>query len=300
MPFEQLIDLENSFKNPSKLDYRWTKFSDLTKTNADDILHFSGANGFPVACYEHFLDLFEDSYDVQGMDPRPSSPIRQNPPNGFRMHDFANDLIQGMQRFYKQPVIGMGHSLGGQVTLIAALQQPDLFSKLIIIEPASLPNPYIDLVYRHIPKKFLDTFFPFIKGSENRRKVWGSREEFMQRYKHHATFKHFTEEALLNYAQHGLFKRDDGQYELIFDPTWESYIFRNIEFMWKFLRKIHHPTLVIRAEHSNLYSQQQFEQYNSSLPPHITHLTIPNTHHLLPFEHPTALYETIETWLKHH
>lgn len=39
------------------------------------------------------------------------------------------------QQFSQQQVIGLGHSFGGLVTLMAAYRRPELFSKLVIMDP---------------------------------------------------------------------------------------------------------------------------------------------------------------------
>lgn len=277
----------------------WIHLNNTRSIAATNKIHFSGANGFPVAGYESFLNLLSPHFNISAMDSRGAWPERHSPPKGFSMHSFADDLINGISQQNEHAVIGMGHSHGGQSTMIAALKRPELFSKLILIESASLPNPYIDLIYRRLPKSVLFKLFPFMRGSEMRKKVWPSRQAFLDRYRKHSTFKRFTDQALNDYAQHGLFERDDSNFELVFDPIWESYIFRKVEFMWKFLRKTTHPTLLIRAEHSNLYSAEQFERYNLSLPNNIQTIEIPNTYHLIPQEQPNILFSEISKWLAH-
>lgn len=291
-PIISSVNSEHTYQAP------WLAIDSSTKKAKNNGVHFSGANGFPVASYDGFFKLIQPRLNITAMDSRGAWPQRQKPPKNFSMHSFADDLIAGIKDKHSHPIVGMGHSHGGQSTLIAALKQPTLFTKLIIIESASLPNPYIDLIYRQLPKQVLFKLFPFMRGSEMRKRVWPTRTAFIERYKAHSTFKHFTEEAINDYAQHGLFERQDGQFELVFDPVWESYIFRNIEFMWKFLRKTTHPTLLIRAEHSTLYSSAQFQKHNKRLPSNIHAIEIPNTHHLMPFENPQALASVILDWLK--
>lgn len=292
------INLSNDIQGGIAYKAPWASLKTSNQNTPVEQIHFSAANGFPVASYQTFLELFSPKFDLGAMDSRGAWPTRQMPPKGFNWHSFADDLIEGISENYDRPVIGMGHSHGGQLTLIAALKRPELFSKLVVIEPASLPNPYIDLFYRQLPKWALFKLFPFMRGSEMRRRIWPSREVFIERYRDHPTFKRFTESALIDYAEHGLFEREDKQFELVFDPIWESYIFRKVEFMWKFLRQTSHPTLVIRAEHSNIYSSEQFNHYNKNLPGNIDAIEIPNSHHLLPQEVPERLFAEIDAWLR--
>ena len=212
------------------------------------------------------------------------------------MPDFANDLIQAIESQHSGPVIGIGHSQGGFVTLLAAIKRPELFSKIVLIEPASLPYQWIDLLYPHIPQKVLFRLFPFMSGSLNRQSIWNSKEDFHQRYRQHNTYKRFTDESFKNYMDAGLTPYQN-QWQLSFSPQWEAHIFTTVEFIWKYLSKVTIPTLFIRAEHSNLYSHTQFTKHNKKLPKLVTPHEIKDAYHLLPFEKPIETSNVVKNWL---
>ena len=214
------------------------------------LVHFSAANGFPVASYQQFYNAFEQKLSFAAMDSRGAWPSKKLPSNNFSTQDFAQDLISAIESQYTEPVIGMGHSHGGLMTAVAAIQRPDLFSKLVLIEAATAPDHIFGHLYRHIPKWLLLKFVPFIRGSHERRRIFSSREAFYDRYHGHATFKHFSDAALRDYMQYGLQERSDGQFELIYLPEWESHIFCRVSPIWPYLRKMSIPTLMIRAENS--------------------------------------------------
>jgi len=264
---------------------------------SEDTIHFSGANGFPVGSYTHFLQQFTEQYNICAMDCRATWPNQNMPPKDFSIDRFADDLISALEQQYDRPVIGMGHSMGGLVTVIAAHKRPELFSRLVLLEPASLPNAWIDHLYARLPRFILHALFPFIRGSAARRKNWPSKEAFIERYSKYATFKRFTSQALQQYAEYGLNETQAGNFELVFRPAWEAHIFRTIEYMWKFLAQVSQPCVLIRAEYSNLYSQPQFDKANMGLPLHITPLIMKGAHHLFPSEQPLAAHRIIDTWL---
>lgn len=279
-------------------DALWLNRPSLSALNqTNQIIHLSPANGFPVASYKSFLDQLNQRHSITGMDCRGAWPKRSTPPSGFGINDFADDLISGLESQHQQPVIGMGHSHGGLVTVAAAIKRPDLFSKLVIIEGASMPTLWSDAVCRMIPKALMLKYFPIARGSHRRQLLWESREAFYQRYRHHATFKRFTDQDLRAYAEQGLFKRQDGQYELVFDPSWEAHIFCHVRFLWSFLPRLNLPTLLIRAEHGSLYTHQAFEKNNRELGQHIKAIEIPRTHHLLTHEKPNLVTDPILEWL---
>jgi len=99
-----------------------------SKAEANSTIHVSAANGFTPACYYSFFTTFSSHLNFTGMDCRGSWPNIASPSNGFGMHNFADDLIEGLEKQHNKPVIGLGHSLGGAITLLAAIKRPDLFS----------------------------------------------------------------------------------------------------------------------------------------------------------------------------
>lgn len=261
------------------------------------LVHFSAANGFPVASYEQFFSAFEQELSFTGMDSRGAWPAKTPPANNFATDAFAQDLISALDHQQTQPVIGMGHSHGGLITVYAAYQRPELFSKLVLIEPASAPDSIAGRVYPHLPKWLLMRLVPFIRGSHKRRRVWPSRQAFYDRYHGHPTFKYFSDAALRDYAQHGLHERSDGQFELVFLPEWESHIFSNVRLIWPYLAKLTQPTLLIRAEHSYMYTPTQFAQRSASLGSNITAITMKDAHHLVTHEDSAGVAQLIKDWL---
>lgn len=260
-------------------------------------IHFTGANGFPAAVYQHFLARWSGAFNITAADCRGALLQRNRPPKQFGFQGFADDLIQIIETLHDKPIIGMGHSFGAHVTLIAAIKRPDLFYRLVLIEPASLPNPFLDLFYRRLPKPILHKMLPMIKNTQERRRLWPSRQAFINKYRAHPTFKRFTSEALEAYAEHGLYQKNESAYELVFDPDWEAYIFSNVEFVWKNLKKSTVPCLFLRAEKSNLYSSKRFNKENHALGDHFTGLEVDGTHHLMPLEKPEVCYKAIDDWL---
>ena len=86
-------------------------------------LHFSHANGFPAACYRKMFSHLERDFEIGfintiGHDPR--VPVTDGWPH------LVEELIERIEG-YRQPVLGVGHSLGGYLTMLAAIARPELF-----------------------------------------------------------------------------------------------------------------------------------------------------------------------------
>ncbi len=271
-----------------------------SNNNSNSPIHFTGANGFPAGVYTSFLNRFNQYYSISAADCRGALETRSSPPKHFGLSRFADDLIDIIEATHSEPVIAMGHSFGAHVSLIAAIKRPDLIKQLVLIEPASLPNPWVDLIYLKLPTSVVNRIMPLISRTQQRQRIWRDHDSFVSRYRSHPTFKHLTEQAMRAYAEHGLKERKDGQYELVFDPDWEAHIFRNICFVWKNLKKTKTPTLFIRAKHSNLYSSKMFHSQNAKLGEHFTGVEVANTYHLMPLESPEACAKTALEWLSKH
>jgi pimeloyl-ACP methyl ester carboxylesterase len=80
-------------------------------------LHFLHANGYPPGCYKPLLELLQTQYHVFGMLLRPLWPDSKM--NGLRdWHPFSDDLLNFLSARGIDPVIGVGHSVGGIVTCV--------------------------------------------------------------------------------------------------------------------------------------------------------------------------------------
>jgi len=270
----------------------------MASTNKDaQTIHFAGANGFPIASYQEFFDCFNKQYQITGMDCRATWLPKMDPPNNFSIDDFADDLINIIEQQHTQPVIGVGHSHGGLMILVAAAKRPELFSKLVIIEPATMPISWLIPITSVMPRWLIYRLVPFIKGSLDRQEYWSSPDEFYQRYHGHPTFKHFTNRSLRDYADHGLRELDDGRFELVFNPKWEAHIFCTLKIFWRYLKKQQPPTLIMRAEHSNLNTQQSFKSHKGAFNRLVSPAVLSDSYHLLTHEKPAETHDLINAWL---
>lgn len=258
---------------------------------------FSPANGIPWQSYQCFFQQFNNQFCFSGIDSRGAWPQQIQPPKKFSWHQYADDLITFIEATHTQPVIGMGHSLGGVIVLLAAKKKPELFSKLVAIDPASLPSAYLDFFFHKMPQWAAFKMVPWMKRTHHRQQLWESRQAFYENYRNHRTYKRFTDQALHDYAQYGLRKTESGKFKLVFNPHWESLNFRRVMFLWKALKGVEHSTLLLRAEHSQLYSQQQFDHNNQKLTNNIEPQVIDGAHHLVTHEQPEKVSKQILNWL---
>src|SRR5260221_7697252 len=117
------------------------KLYDFNLENALDkpLVNLAYANGFPPQIYQAALEPLLNDYHVISLHARPlwgdSAPA---PESLTSWEQLGDDLLAALEEFTDQPVIGIGHSVGGVATMIAAVKRPDRFSRLVLIEPTLL------------------------------------------------------------------------------------------------------------------------------------------------------------------
>ena len=89
------------------------------------IIQFSHANGFPAKTYSLLFEYFKD-HTISAIDNLAENRV----PPEINWHDLAKDVLESVGKF-KEPVSGVGHSLGGMITLLAAVKKPDIFQTTI-------------------------------------------------------------------------------------------------------------------------------------------------------------------------
>jgi pimeloyl-ACP methyl ester carboxylesterase len=249
------------------------------------VLHFSHANGFPAPCYRSMLGLLEADFRVGfipalGMDPR-------HPPTEGWPH-LVRQVIDYVERSYAQPVIGVGHSLGGYLTFMAAVARPDLFRAAILLDA-----PIIGAIKGRLlgaTKRFgiVDRVTP-AGATRERRAEWGSLAEAERHFHGKSLFRQFAPEALRDYVRYGLV--DDGKrLRLMIDPAIEYQIYRTIPHdLHRLLPKLRVPAGFIGGADSDIVRRVGLSTMRRA---GFAFRRVPGGH-LFPLERPQAAAEAI-------
>lgn len=167
-------------------------------------IFFAHANGFPAPAYNSFFAYLKpfaiDFIEVLGLkNPVPTS-----------WEQIADELIRAIEARHNRPVIGLGHSFGGVGTFFAARRRPDLFSKIILLDPPFFgwkrrwlvaPFQWMGLAHKVVPPA---------KVAMKRRADFNSMEEARSYFSEKRFFQTFTTEAFEDYLKHGLVQQEDG------------------------------------------------------------------------------------------
>jgi len=268
-------------------------------------LHFLHANGYPPECYKPFLELLQKKYHVFGMLLRPLWP-NSNPDEIQDWKPFSDDLLQFLTPPQPTPVIGVGHSIGGVVTLRAALRDPSKFRALILLDPVLfVPSRLIWWnFFRAIGLG--NKVYPKISGALKRRRTFDDLDLVFHGYRNRSVFKYMSDENLRIYIE-GITRKTDHGYELIYSPEWESRIYftglRDFD-IWRDLPKLEVPTLFIRGAQTDTFleSAAKFVRRTAALvkrkQPKAWVETLEESTHLLPLERPQEVFDRMQTFLR--
>lgn len=247
-----------------------------------EILHFAHGNGFPSPCYQQMLMHLRPRFDCYYIDKvghTDEFPVSDN------WHHLVDEVIASITQQVSEPVIAVGHSLGGVLSLLAAIMEPSLFKAVILLDSPLIGRLKSSVV--HVSKKMglIDRVTPAFQ-TRARRTKWPSREAVLSYLKRRQLFQTFTEACLNDYIDYGLQKEGDGGYSLRFDPFVEYQIYRTIpHILYKYEGKLQVPAGVIYGNESNVvdkldlgYMKKQFGIVNFK--------TIGT--HMFPMEYPEA------------
>ena len=259
-----------------------------------ETIHFAHANGFPASSYHQFVNELLPHFHVIGMNARPLWTDSHH--DDFNSWEIAaNDLIHFLDEKGLKNIIGIGHSFGAICTLIAANKRPELFRKLIFIEPVVLPK-WFYLFSRFAPVFVVKQINPVIKKTLVRRYQWPNLEAAFKQFRKSKLFSGMNDNALWDYVNSAICDQKKGGVRLGYSKEWEAQIFLTVTNPWKDLKKLKHDFLVFRGETSDTIFPQVWKRLKA-FNPKGKYVEIQNAGHLVPLEKPTEIAEAIRNFV---
>jgi pimeloyl-ACP methyl ester carboxylesterase len=213
---------------------------------------FCHANGFPPDCYKEFFDHYKNEMNAQLL-PITLTPLERQ----FTMyeaarnwHDYSWDLIRKIEKI-EHPVSAVGHSMGGILLLKAAVEKPEYFENLILLDPTILPRRFVYLS-NYLPKFITRKIHPVASKAYRRKDTFDSYQAAFDNLREKKLFKFFSDEALWNYVNAGFKETIDGNVSLTFTKRWEEHCFLSVISAWGLLKNVKVPTKIIYGEKSDL------------------------------------------------
>ncbi len=258
--------------------------------------HFYGANGYPIRVYEPLMKLLSDLFQLEALHNRAQWPNIGQPKNNIRWQTYANDLVHFLDSrndsAQAAPVIGIGHSMGASSTIFAAAKRPDLFSQLILIEPAALTQKKTWLVNR-IPLSLRRKYIQPGKSTLTRRNRWQNRSVLRGQVGKWKSLEGISPGNLDSFANHLVTDKGD-EVGLAFPREWEAHNFFHPSAIWTKLKKVQCPITVIRGEASDFFSESMWS-YWQKIRPQDNIIKLSGYGHLVPLQAPELCSEIIES-----
>ncbi len=190
-----------------------------------EIIHFSHANGFPVSTYRKLFGALDDDFELRAVERYGHTskfPVTREWPH------LVDELLESLERQYREPVWLVGHSLGGFLSLMAALRRPERVRGVVMLDSPVIAGWRASLV-RAAQLFGLDEKPGPAAVARRRRTHWPDAESVWAHFQSKPNFAIWDEEVLRDYTLHGTEptgKQDERR--LRFDREVEYRIYRTL------------------------------------------------------------------------
>ncbi len=258
------------------------------------------ANGITPETYLPMLNPLMDAYRVVCLPPRALWEDEPIPTELGYWDELARDLLTGFAKHGLNDVIAMGHSFGAVASMIAAIEQPERFKGLVLLDPTLLPSHVLDALREMRESGTIGEGFHLAARAAKRQRTFESYEAAYAYFNKRGAFRDWTDEATRAYVYHGLRQDTDGSVTLKWSPEWETYYFKTGYMQtWEMIPKLATlklPILILRGGTSDTYLPDAAARVRELLPD-ATHVEISGHGHLFPQSAPLESATVIRDWL---
>ena len=260
------------------------------------VIFFHG-NSFPASTYTVMLNALRDrGMQVQALEKighNPAYPVTSNWPHLVEeVHAFAQPLIAA----HTGPVVLVGHSLGGMLSLMLAAQYPHLAHAVVMVDAPAVGG--IQAKVLQLSKTFsLNKKFSPGAVSRKRRNAWPSLSEAHAHFAGKKVFARWDPQVLKDYVNHGtheIYTPEGPKRVLSFDRQIETLIYESVPHNLERLLKKHPlacPVSLVAARHS-----REMRLAGTDFTQKITkgRICIIDGTHLVPMERPLVTAAAVE------
>ena len=256
-----------------------------------EIIHFAHANGFPAKTYSKIFSLLENEFEINYLERHAHNPIFPVTDGWQRLSD---ELREELIRRYDQPVIGIGHSLGGILHLLTAAENPELYRQIVLLDAPIISRlSSAGIKFLKLTKKMDKS--PLVKTTRFRKSVWKNKAAALEHFRQKEKFSKFDADVLRDYVEYGTIKTEKG-FELFFNPQIEAAIYATLpDFLPKLRGKLRIPVSYVGGTKSleAKMARLNFMQKHFSIG-----FQFIEGSHLFPFEKPRETALTISYIIK--
>lgn len=189
-------------------------------TASKPIIHFAHGNSFPGGTYRQFLDRLEPGFEVHMVDMfghDPAYPVTDGWPA-------LVDQLLAQVEAHGEPVILVGHSLGGLASVMAAWRRPELVRCVVMLDSPVVAG-WRALLWRFLKLRGWAGKVSPARLSKNRRNRWPDWSSARKHFAGKEVFARWAPGVLDDYLEHGLEPHPDGGVRLRFTREVETAIY---------------------------------------------------------------------------
>ena len=251
-------------------------------------IHFIHANGFPPNAYKSLFENINHDKEMKNFNLIDLKYLKIKNWTTFQT-DFINNLN------VNEKIIGLGHSIGGNIILRSCISNPEYFSKIVLLDP-TLFVPRIIVMWKLALNLNIHNYLhPWVKATLKRKMHYKNYNAIYESYRKKEVFKKIDDNNLSIYIKSLIRINNDGAVNIIYPKELEHQIYKTgllaDFYIWNKIKHLKIPTLIIRSKLSNAFLSSAAKKI-SNLNKNIEIIEIDNYTHLFPLEIPelTAKY----------
>lgn len=259
-------------------------------------LVFGHANGFPPATYRAVLEALSLSFSVTTFAARPLW-TGSDPWSVDSWHDLAGDLGGELDRRGVRGALGVGHSLGSVLGVMAAAVDRRRFAALALVDPVVFTG--LNAVFWGALKGLgVGSRLPLVRGARRRRETFPGFKDVRASYEGKSVFATWEPKVLDDYIKSAFVETGSGEVRLRYPKAWEARIFElTPASVWSELRRLDLPLFVIRGADSDTFSVAAANRMRRELP-RARVIDFAATSHFVPMERPREVAGLIVDWAR--
>ncbi len=236
----------------------------LTSEDAPSV-HFLHGNGFCATTLLPLAETLPSNWNLLFTDvPGHGGSVQ---PEGYMPNwlGMARQIGAALEERVSKPIVGVGHSMGGVMTLMIAAEHPHLFSRIVLLDPVLFSSEII-MIQRIVRKTGLWQRTDLVKRVSARRSVWPDAASMKAEFKSKNLYKEWDDKALDAFIEYGSKDTEKGR-ELCCNPQWEASIFGSYpRGLWQAVRRVAVPVDILVAEHSYSFIEKSARRASQGNP----------------------------------
>jgi len=279
-------------KSKSKLTVNGYYRAGMTNSKRIHLLHGTGFSAMTLAAMTSQLpndwSIWLTDIPGHGGSTQPSTKM----PNWQKMANTIADAIYLQANVAENgPLIGIGHSMGGVLTLLAAAKYPDLFSEIILLDPVLFQSEMI-IAQQLMRATGVWRQRALVKAVANRTATWQSLAVMKADIASKGFYKAWHPQVISDYCQYSTNVSNEGGVTLSCEPNWEASIFGSYpKGLWRAVHDIKIPVEILVANKSYFFIPRAVKRA-AKINKNIQWQTF-GQHHCFPMEEPIATAEII-------